>query len=90
MTIFLTQQLLLRTLATWRGVLARVQAIIINAAGHAFLHRGGLTIHNLKSVCIFSILFSIHFLRSFQGEFVSQLRASLVGDHFLHSPDLYV
>ena len=34
------------------------------------------------SVCIFSILFSIHFLRCRQGEFVQQSRASLVADHF--------
>ena len=33
------------------------------------------------SVCIFSILFSIHSLRCWQGEIVSQSRASLVGDH---------
>ena len=39
----------------------------------------------LTSVCIFSILFSIHFLRCGQGEFVNvlKLRASLVRDYFL-------
>ena len=42
------------------------------------------------SVSIFSILFSIHFSRYWQGEFVKQSRASLVGDHFLHSRDLNV
>ena len=41
----------------------------------------------LSSVCIFSILFSILFLRCWQGEFVQQ---SLVGDHFLYSCDLDV
>ena len=39
----------------------------------------------MTSVCIFSILFSIHFLRCWQGEFVWQSRASLVVDHFLYS-----
>ena len=29
-----------------------------------------LTFYNLKSVCIFSLLFSIHLLRCWQGEFV--------------------
>ena len=42
----------------------------------------------LSSVCIFSILFSMHFLRFWQGEFVLQQIASLVGDHFLHSRNL--
>ena len=37
------------------------------------------------SVCIFSILLSIHFLRCLQGEVVYQSRASLVWDHLLHS-----
>ena len=42
------------------------------------------------SVCIFSILFSIHFLRCWQGEFVEQSRAFLVGDLFLYSHDVNV
>ena len=42
------------------------------------------------SVCIFSILLFMHFLRCWQGEFVWQSRASLVGDHFLYSHDLNV
>ena len=42
------------------------------------------------SVCIFSVLVSIHFLRCWQGEFVKQSRASFVGDHFLDSRDLNV
>ena len=37
-----------------------------------------LTLYNQTSVCIFSILFSIHFLRHRQGEFLQQLRGSLV------------
>ena len=36
------------------------------------------------SVCIFSILLSIHFVRCLQGEVVYQSRASLVWDHLLH------
>ena len=37
-----------------------------------------LTLYNQTSVCIFSILFSIHFLRHRQGEFLQQSRGSLV------------
>ena len=36
-----------------------------------------LTLYTLTSVCIFSILFPIHFLRYWQGEFVKKSRASL-------------
>ena len=35
-----------------------------------------LTLYTLTSVCIFSILFSIHFQRGWRGEFVSQSRAA--------------
>ena len=66
-----------------------------------FLTRGGLplkvakvqtmfvqlTLCTLRSVCIISILFSLPFQRSWQGEFVKLSRASLTGDHFLHSRD---
>ena len=45
--------------------------------------------YDLTSVCIFSILFSIHFLRCQQGEFVSHSRA-LVAAHFLNTRDLNV
>ena len=38
-------------------------------------------------VCMFSILFSIHFPRCWQGEFVKQSRASSKRDHFLCSSD---
>ena len=47
-----------------------------------------LTLYALKSVCIFSILFSKHFLRCQHGEFVLQSRSSLVGDQLLYPPDL--
>ena len=40
------------------------------------------------NICIFTILFSIHVLLGWQEEFVSQLRASLVGDPFLNSRNL--
>ena len=48
-----------------------------------------LTLYTLTSVCIFSILFSIHFQRGWQGEFVQQSRAALVGDHLLHSHNFH-
>ena len=48
------------------------------------------TLYTLTSVCIFSILLSRHFLGFWQGEFVQQSRASLVGDHLLYSHDLNV
>ena len=47
-----------------------------------------LTLYTLKSVYIFSILFFIHFLRCWQGEFVYRSKASFVGDHFLYSHNL--
>ena len=46
--------------------------------------------YTLTSVCIFSILFSLHFLRCWQGEFVKQSRAFSVGKHFLYDCDLKV
>ena len=46
------------------------------------------TLYTLTSICIFSILFSIHFPRFWQGEFVKQSRASSVSDQFLYSHDL--
>ena len=49
-----------------------------------------LTLYTLTSVCIFSILFSVCFQRGWQGEFVSQSRAALVGDHLLYSYDFHV
>ena len=47
-----------------------------------------LTLCILTSVCIFSILFSIHFLRCWQGEFVYQSKAYFIGNHFLYFHDL--
>ena len=52
--------------------------------------QGLFTLHNLTSVCIFSILFFIHFPRCRQREFVYQSRAFLFGDHFFYSCDLNV
>ena len=49
-----------------------------------------LTLYTLISVCIFSILSIIHFLKCRQREFVQQSRASFIGDHFPYSCDLYV
>ena len=37
------------------------------------------------SICIFSILLSIHFLRCLHREVVYQSRPSLLWDHLLHS-----
>ena len=45
--------------------------------------------YDLTSVCIFSILFSIYFLRCQQEEFVSHSRA-LVAAHSLNTRDLNV
>ena len=49
-----------------------------------------LTLYTLTSVCIFSTLLYIHFLRSWQREFVCQPKSSFPGDHFLYSHDLNV
>ena len=49
-----------------------------------------LTLYSLTSVCIFSILLPRHFLRFWQGEFVQQSRASLLGAHLLYPHDLDV
>ena len=49
-----------------------------------------LTPCTLTSVCKLSKLYSIHFRRRWKGEFVEQLRASLVGDQFLYSCNLNV
>ena len=48
------------------------------------------TLYTLTSECIFFILFFIHFLSCWWGEFVQQSRAPLVDDHFLYSCDLNV
>ena len=49
-----------------------------------------LSLYSLTSVWIFSILLPRHFLGFWQGEFVQQSKASLVGDHLLYSHDLNV
>ena len=43
-----------------------------------------LTFNTLTSVCIFSILFSIHFPGCWQGELVKQWTASIVIDHVFY------
>ena len=45
------------------------------------------TVYALTSLCIFSILFSIHFLQCCQRELFRRSRASLIGDRFLYSCD---
>ena len=45
-----------------------------------------LILYTLTSVCIFSIVFSIHFPGADKGN----LRASLVGNHFIYTRDLNV
>ena len=47
-----------------------------------------LTLSTLAPVWVSSTLFSIYFLSWWQGDFVQQSRASLVGDHFFYSGDL--
>ena len=49
-----------------------------------------LTLYNLTSVCIFSILFSINFFTCWQGEFFWQSRGSSVYYHCLYSHNLNV
>ena len=49
-----------------------------------------LTFFTQTSVCIFSTLFFIHFLRCWQGEFVCQSKGSFPGDYFLYFHDLNV
>ena len=55
---------------------------------YAKLCRNPLILHTWKSVCIFWIMFSIHFLRCWQREFVEKPRSSVAGDPFLYSHDL--
>ena len=49
-----------------------------------------LILYTLRSVCIFSILFPIHFPRYWQGDFADQSRAPVLVDHFRYSRDLNV
>ena len=46
--------------------------------------------HTQTPVCIFSILFFIHFPRCWQGEFVYQSKDSLVGDNSLYIYYIYM
>ena len=56
--------------------------------GRTYTLRQLLTLYTLTSVCISSLLFSIHSLSCWQGEFVEQSKAFLVGDHFPYSRHL--
>ena len=49
-----------------------------------------LHVNNSRHILLFFILFSIHFLRCCQREFVQQSRTSIIVDHFLFPCDLYV
>ena len=50
-------------------------------------YKMSLTLYTLTSVCIFSILSSIRFIRYWQKEFVSQSRGSSVDHYFLYFHD---
>ena len=47
------------------------------------------TLYTLKSICIISILFTIHLIGWWKGEFVYQSTPSLAGDHLLKSRDFH-
>lgn len=47
-----------------------------------------LAFYTPTSVCVFCLLWSLHFLWYWQGEFVEKSRASSIGDHFQYSYDL--
>lgn len=49
-----------------------------------------LTFYTPTSTCIFSVLFLIHFLRQWQGEFSQKLRAVQVCNHFLNSHEHFL
>ena len=51
--------------------------------GAPFIEMVSITLYTLTSESIFFILFSITFLRCWQGEFVEKSEAALVGDHSL-------
>ena len=48
-----------------------------------------LTLYSVRSICIFSILFFIHFQKHWQGEFVWQSKYSLVDAYFLNSHEFF-
>ena len=50
----------------------------------------GFSFYTLTSVLIFSLLFSLHFLRCWPEELVKQLTDLSVGDHFLYFHDFIV
>ena len=54
------------------------------------IKKPGLKFHPLHPDISFHILHTVlyNFLRCWQGELVEQSKASLVGDHFLHSHEL--
>ena len=49
-----------------------------------------LTLYTLTSAYMFSMLFSIHIMRFWEGEFDKQSRASVVDDYFLSLYDFNV
>ena len=51
--------------------------------GAPFIEMVSITLYTLTSECIFFLLFSITFLRCWQGEFVEKSEAALVGDYSL-------
>ena len=73
----------------WRDKLKN-EWIPVNVRINEWKLKKNLTLYTLRSVWILSILFFIHFLRCWQGEFVYQSKASFIGDHFLYSHDLNV
>ena len=48
-----------------------------------------MTLYTPISVCIFSLQFSINFLRCSHNQGAKQSRASFIGDNFHYSHDLY-
>ena len=71
-------------------ILKMSHCFLLKLSFPVFLIMNPLTLYTLSSVCIFSLLFSKHFLPSWQREFGKQSRAFLVGDHFLYFCDLNV
>ena len=72
------------------GGLELIVSLLKSNDREVFSYITPLTLDTLTSVCIFSILFPIHFPRSWQGEFILQSISSLTGDHFLYSRDFNV
>ena len=79
----------------WRLALTLSKYIFIYWRVWTLMHQNKsrvilINLYTLTLSCIFSILFVIHFLRCWQGEFVCQSKGSFPGDHFLYSHDLNV